>query len=97
MNRPMLIELHLRFSETDYYVVLRDEAWPSVETAAFYYTDGNGASDCSLADLIRRELDGAFPDLPCGDTIEMRDLVIDGVSAILSGAVRPAGAQASGS
>jgi len=39
--------------------------------ALFIWEDGNNSCDCNRSLMIRTQCDPAFPELPCGDTIEM--------------------------
>jgi len=58
------------------------------DTQWFWWTEGNGSCDCNRSLYLNRQHglnlgtmeDGAFdvPELPCGNTIKLVSLVIDG-------------------
>ncbi len=47
-----------------------------LDLANYLWTEGNFACDCNRSQMIRQHVDGDFPDLSCGETIELVDLTV---------------------
>lgn len=47
------------------------------ESARYMFEDGNYSCDCNRSLFLNRELDGIFPELTCGNEIEMKDFKIE--------------------
>lgn len=52
----------------------------SAEVVRFMYEEGNYSCDCSRSGFIRAA-DPTFPELPCGEAIEMEDFKIELVAS----------------
>ena len=48
----------------------------SAESAIFMFKEGNYSCDCNKSDFIRQQCDKNFPELDCGDEIEIKNIEI---------------------
>ena len=61
----------LRYQGREYTVVAECGGRITVELALFLWTEGNNSCDCQRAEYIREQCDPDFPELDCGDEIEL--------------------------
>lgn len=71
---------HFKYKGKDYFISYDfGEGYP-YSSAKFMYEEGNYACDCNRSIIIRRDGYPDFPDLDCGEEIEMVELRIEGAS-----------------
>ncbi len=51
-----------------------DPDWTTEQLAEYMYVGGNYSCDCSRSDLIREYCDETFPEMECGEKIELVSL-----------------------
>lgn len=61
------VKIIFRYNAID-YVTYYDDYGDSME---YMFEDGNYSCDCNRSLFIQRQCDEDFPDMKCGDTIEM--------------------------
>lgn len=70
--------IYLKFRDRIYMV---DDKWcvnVDKEDIFFMWEEGNFNCDCNKSLFIRRQVDDKFPELPCGDRIELVKIKIKG-------------------
>ena len=77
MKRTLHIKVHLRFDGKDYTFIDDHSDFDyegADEPSPYWWEEGNGACDCNRSLFIKRECDGKFPEMECGDSIKLIDL-----------------------
>lgn len=66
-----------------------DDAWCEYEgwtdedydkSMVYWWSDGNGGCDCNRSSYIQLNCDPNFPEMECGDEIELIDIVVRHIS-----------------
>lgn len=68
----MEIVAKLKHKETVYTIV--DDSYTDFNHAEFMWTDGNYNCDCNRSLYIGRQCDKSFPEMTCGEQIELVSL-----------------------
>ena len=89
MATPIAVHVTLRHGGVDYdYYHRFGEPHPvsgiadddPVRTARYMYEEGNYDCDCNRSLFIGRHCDDSFPQMECGEEIELISLTVDGES-----------------
>jgi len=79
-TKKCLAKMTLSFNGNDYPFIYDFGYGYQEDDALFMFTDGNYGCDCNLSILLKRSGIG-IDELPCGHTIEIKDLRIEYVEA----------------
>lgn len=74
MGRKLHIKVRLRYQSKEYEFIddHSDFDYEGADQAnTYWWAEGNGACDCNRSIYIRRHCDKDFPEMPCGDEIEL--------------------------
>ena len=69
--------MKLKYKDKTYNII--DENFPLAypnHTVWFMYEEGNYSCDCNKSSFIKRQRDPQFPEMECGDEVELVDLII---------------------
>jgi hypothetical protein len=73
------VKMHLRHDGKDFQFDW-DSYYPTEDAARFDIEENNYSCDCNRSLLIQQELDSSFPQMECGDTVELVDYQLEPVA-----------------
>jgi hypothetical protein len=71
-----IVTAELSIAGKDYLICQEyEDSYPD-HTIEHMWTEGNYGCDCNKSLFIQQQIDSSFPQLPCGETVVLRNLAI---------------------